>query len=124
MSEPNNTQNQDSPEIPSEVPPIAEFDDTLQAVPETNTDAPGGTVVSAFMLTRLQALEKPRLEEELIEPDGGSSCGCNSVCACVPVETCACNQVCTCDSVESCHSYSSGCYGGGGGYGGYYAPCH
>ena len=105
--------------------PPPEYDDTLRPVPENNPGPATGTAaVSAFVLTRLQVLEKPRLEEELIEPDGGSACGCNSVCACVPVETCACNQVCTCDAVDTCHSYSSGCYGGGGGYGGYWAPCH
>ena len=107
-----------------ESPEEQEYDDTLKSVPEEDTLsllAKGGA--SAFVLTKLQALEKPRLEEELIEPDGGSACGCNSVCACVPVDTCACDQVCTCDTVASCHSYSSGCYGGGGGYGGYWQPC-
>lgn len=101
------------------------FDDSLKAVQEPPSDTPGtGPVLSGFVITKLQKLEKPRLEEVLVEPDGGSGCVCNSVCACVPVETCACNQVCTCDTVATCQSYSSGCYGGGGGYGGYYLPCY
>ena len=104
---------------------VPDYDDTLKSVPEEDgMSIAGKTAVPAFVLARLQALEKPRLAEELIEPDGGSACGCNSVCACVPVETCACHEVCTCDTVETCASYSSGCYGGGGGYGGYWAPCH
>jgi hypothetical protein len=104
-------------------------DDRLRPVPAEPPQAAGDALapaMPAFILARLAALEKPRLEEALIEPDGGSACTCNAVCTCVPVETCACNEVCTCNTVSSCQSYSSGGGGGGGGggYGGYYAPCH
>lgn len=103
--------------------PTAKYDDTLRPVSEEGAATTVGKVaMAAFVLVRLQALEKPRLEEALVEPGGGSSgCACNSVCACVPVETCACNSVCSCDTVSSCQSYSSGCNGGCNG--GYWDPC-
>jgi hypothetical protein len=114
--------------LKGQTPPPVPVDDSLRPVP---LDAlvhrlkRGGEIgLPAFVLARLDALEKPKLEEALLEPGGGNPCGCNSVCACVPVETCACNQVCVCDTVSTCQSYDPGCYGGGGGYGGYYAPCH
>lgn len=92
-----------------------EIDDRLREVPtpernaDTTAQAKAGLV--SFVLVRLDALEKPMLEESLAEPNGGSPCACNSVCACVPVDTCACNQVCTCDTVETCHSYGCDPYG-------------
>jgi len=99
------------------------IDDRPSAVSESS-DSSSTPVRSTFVMTKIDALEKPRLAEELIEPDGGSACSCNTVCPCVPDEICVCNTVCTCDTVETCASYSSGGGGGGGGAGGYYAPCH
>ncbi len=114
---------------PKAQPAVPQVDDRLRKVPEAAgrkvvAGAAGKAGMGAFVLTRIDALEKPRLEEELIEPGGGSPCSCNTVCPCVPDQTCVCNLVCTCDTVESCLSYSGGGGGGGGGYGGYYAPCH
>ena len=60
---------------------------------------------TGFVLARVQATEKPSLEEALIEPDGGNPCACNTVCTCVPVNECGCDQVCTCDTVSGCASY-------------------
>lgn len=89
------------------------IDDRLKPVPEPGSKQDGtlakGAGLGAFVLLRLDALEKPKLEESLIEPNGGSGCSCNSVCACVPVNTCACNEVCPCDTVTSCASYSCSC---------------
>lgn len=65
-----------------------------------------------FTLVKVKTIQKPPLEEELVEPAGGSGCSCNAVCQCVPVQQCGCDSVCTCDTVQSCLSYQcphSGC---------------
>ena len=100
-------------------PTEAKYDDRLRVVQASDATE------KSFVLRKVDVLEMPPLEEELIEPNTGApgACSCNSVCGCVPVNTCSCDQVCACDTVSSCPSYSSGCGGGGGG-GGYYAPCH
>jgi len=92
-----------------EKPPAV--DDRLRKVPQQKTPRvrPAGvteTTLSGFVLARLEALEKPKMEEELIEPGGTNPCGCNAVCSCVPVGICACDEVCTCDTV-GCGSYCS-----------------
>lgn len=126
-----NVEEVSAPESSTEIDAVGEaaaIDDGLREVPEEDSGIlqAAAKVAPAFVLTRMDTLIKPALKEELSEPDSGAgdACSCNSVCSCVPVETCACNQVCTCDTVDSCPSYESTCYGGGGGYGGYYAPCH
>jgi hypothetical protein len=99
--------------------PVFVADDSLKLATDSESPAPldeGG----AFTLVRLDAFQKPPMEEALIEPDGTGACSCNTVCACVPVQNCSCNTVCTCDTVASCGAYSSGGGGGGGGYGGYF----
>ncbi len=96
------------------------FDDRLKAVSEVaQRDATGEETEPKFILARLQALEKPKMDEALVQPEGGSAdCSCNSVCACVPVKTCACDSVCVCNAVRadeiSCvdgcgHTCSRGC---------------
>ena len=123
-----NMKKQHANKLNRQQPPPAPLDDRLRPVPEATPTVgarPGEKIaLPAFVLARLDALEKPKLEEALLEPGGGNPCGCNSVCACVPVDTCACDQVCTCDTVSTCQSFDPGCYGGGGGYGGYWVPCH
>lgn len=102
-----------------EANPVFVADDSLKLATDSERPAPldeGG----AFTLVRLDAFQKPPLEEALIEPDGTGACSCNTVCACVPVQSCSCNTVCTCDTVASCGAFSSGGGGGGGGYGGYF----
>lgn len=108
--------------------PSPSYDDRLSevAVPggggngsKAATQLAGGA--SGFVLARIDALEKPTIEEALIEPGGSNPCACNSVCTCVPVDTCACNQVCTCDTVNSCSSYCA-CIGNCC-VGVYYMPC-
>jgi len=103
--------------------PVFVARDALGAVPDPQAKA--GRSGATFTLAKLRAFQKPPMEEELVEPPGasGGTCSCNTVCACVPVQSCSCNSVCTCDTVTSCAAYSSGGGGGGGGYGGYYAPC-
>jgi hypothetical protein len=71
----------------------------------------------SFTLIKMKAIQKPALEEELVDPPGGGSsppCSCNAVCACVPVQQCSCDNVCPCNLVESCPGYScshsSGCW--------------
>lgn len=107
---------------PNEPEPAARatpnIDDRLRFVPERPAKADAvtqaGSGLSSFVLLRMDALEKPKLEESLVEPDGGSggsTCTCNSVCTCVPVDTCACNQVCTCDTVSDCRVDTCVCVG-------------
>ncbi len=85
------------------------IDDRLREVPEPPprraAAAAKGQVLGGFVLARIDALEKPKLDEELIDPGTSNPCGCNAVCTCVPVQSCACNEVCTCDTVQSCASY-------------------
>jgi hypothetical protein len=85
----------DTPEI---------YDDSLEAWAQRAQPKQGDTTPKSFVLSRLDALEKPPLKEELIEPgaEGADGCTCNAVCACVPVDTCACFSVCQCNSVDSC----------------------
>jgi len=100
------------------------IDDRLQEVHEPDEQIDHGPTpatmgLPAFILARIDALEKPRMEEELVDPEGGSGspCTCNTVCTCVPVLSCACDTVCVCHTVSSCHSYQAGGGGGGGGCG-------
>ncbi len=100
-------------------------DDGIRSVPEQPADSPEydglEKFLAGFTLVAVDALEKLPLEEALIEPDGTSTCTCNSVCTCVPVNTCSCNTVCSCDAVDSCGSNCS-CVGDCC-VGVYYAPC-
>jgi hypothetical protein len=110
MKKPSASNDHQEPSRSAGPPPI---DDRLKPVPELAIQKAGtlakGAGLGAFVLLRLDALEKPKLEESLIEPNGGSACSCHSVCACVPVNTCACNEVCPCNTVSSCASYSCTC---------------
>ena len=94
-------------------------DDRVREVEETAFDA-AGLSTAGFVLLKLDGYLKPPLAEELSNPLDDRGCSCNSVCACVPVQTCACDSVCSCNTVSS-HQNATG--GGGGGGGGYYAPC-
>src|SRR5512146_302475 len=86
--------------------PSQEVDDRLMPVPAEG-DRMGLNARSdpQFVLARIHVMEKPRLAEQLVGPDGTPAspgdCVCNSVCTCVPVNTCACDQVCVCDTVMS-----------------------
>ena len=118
----NKTSNGDTPEALG----FGEIDDRLCEVPAPATEEGGGgglqdITLTGFVLARIDALEKPKMDEELIEPDGGSPCACNAVCPCVPDQACACNEVCTCDSVDQCGSFCS-CVGNCC-VGVYYMPC-
>lgn len=77
------------------------FDDRLRYVAEDGSkDVSEGNAAPRFVLARLHVMVKPKMEETLDQPEGGSTnCSCNSVCACVPVISCACNQVCTCNTI-------------------------
>lgn len=116
------TENSSTPE--KKVP-----NDHLREIPEPDSNDKSvlsGSALAGFVLLKLNGYHKPPLAEELSEPSGESTggCTCNSVCTCVPVQTCACDSVCTCDTVTTGCVSDSSCYGGGGGgYGGYYAPC-
>ncbi len=79
-------------------------DDTVPSGPSRPALARG---VTGFVLAKIQALEKPMLEEALIDPDGSNPCSCNAVCSCVPDSQCGCHPVCTCDTVNSCSAYCS-----------------
>ena len=120
-------------------------DFSLEGVPdERGLEKPALFLVRYFQVEEACYM-KPPLAEQLLEPDGKpaltargvvarEACTCNSACTCVPVSTCACNTVCTCNTVNSAHGVSSASSdsdlssstpsrGGGGGYGGYFAPC-
>ena len=105
--------------------PVELIDDRLHQVPlpkrGPTKDRLPLQLLSGFVLARIDALEKPKMDEELVDPGGSNPCGCNAVCSCVPVQTCACNQVCTCDTVNSCASYCA-CIGNCC-VGVYYMPC-
>ncbi len=107
-----------------------EADDRIREVPEIERAGSllhrgEGATAPAFVLARMQTLEKPTLEEELVEPTSSTPdpCSCNAVCPCVPDQVCACNEVCACNTVEDRDD------GGGGGGGGgcnriiFFAPC-
>jgi hypothetical protein len=53
-----------------------------------------GEPPKVYAVSDLRALVKPELDEELGAPTGSlATCGTETLCTCVPVETCACNVV-------------------------------
>ncbi|HPO12528.1 MAG TPA: hypothetical protein PLI09_03715 [Candidatus Hydrogenedentes bacterium] len=107
------------------IAPVPQYNDRLDQA-RTNLPEPVSPSVSEekFVLVRLNALQKPSLMEELIDPSGTDPCGCNAVCGCVPANPCGCDQVCSCDAVNPCSVFgASGCaaYGCGGHV--TYVPC-
>lgn len=112
------------------------YDDTLATFASEEASAAESVLLSGFVLTRIQALRKPGLEEGLTTEADTSPCACHAVCPCVPDQLCACNAACSCDTVEACAAFCScvgdcGCDGHVcGGYCEYsceyfvsYAPC-
>lgn len=114
------------------------FDDRLSSFDASGVSDSGRAArKDSFVLVKVNALEKPKLNEGLMNPGGVNPCACNAVCPCVPDERCACNAVCPCDAVNACSAYCAcvgdcGCDGyvcGAhcpsfcGSYGMIYTPC-
>ncbi len=82
------------------------FDDRLGNFDSSGISKSGNDPAKEnFILVKLNALEKPKLEEGLMNPSDTPPCACNTVCPCVPDQQCACNAVCTCDAVQACSAY-------------------
>jgi hypothetical protein len=114
-----------SEELNNDDPELFKPDDGIREVLESADGKEGcenfKKILAGFTLVATDALEKLPLEEALIEPNGSSTCACNSVCTCVPVNACSCNTVCSCNAVDVCGSNCS-CVGDCC-VGAYYAPC-